>query len=122
MTRPWKPGNESDLRAARPQPRPDLISQIVGRVEATRVPFRRGRLRLVLASALTTGALVAFALAGGFSYTASAASAAAHATGIAKANNAGGNGNGAKGNASSNAKASAAHHRAECERTEHAGW
>ena len=115
MARPWKPGNEfreleSDLRAARPQPRPDLISQIVGRVEAARVPFRRGRLRLVLASALTTGALVAFALVGGFSYTASAASAVAHATGIAKAhsNKAGGNGKGANGNANSNAKSSAA--------------
>ena len=113
MRRPWKQDNEfaeleSDLRAARPEPRPDLISQIVGRVETARVPFRRGRLRLALAGALTTGALVAFALVGGFSYTASAASAVAHATGITKANNAGGNGNGAKGNAGSNAKSSAA--------------
>lgn len=120
MRRPWKQHNElsgleSELRAARPEPRPELISQLVGRVEATRVPFRRNRVRLALAGALTSGALVAFALAGGFGYTASAASAVAHATGLSKAHSshAGGNGNG-KGNesarensAQSNADASA---------------
>lgn len=117
MRRPWKQHNElsgleSELRGARPQPRPELISQLVGRVEATRVPFRRNRVRLALAGALTSGALVAFALAGGFGYTASAASAVAHATGLSKAHSshAGGNGKG-KGNtdessAQSNADAS----------------
>jgi hypothetical protein len=111
MRRPWKQRNEfseleSDLRAARPEPRSDLISQVVGRLEATRVPFRRSRLRLALAGALTTGALVAFALVGGFSYTASAASAVAQATGISKAksSNAGGNGNSANANANASAK------------------
>jgi len=112
VRRPWKQRNEfseleSDLRAARPEPRSDLISQLVGRVEATRVPFRRSRVRLALAGVLTTAALMAFALVGGFSYTASAASAVAKATGISKAhsNNAGGN----KGhsNANSNANPSA---------------
>jgi len=63
-------------------------------------------LRLALAGALTTGALVAFALVGGFSYTASAASAVAQATGISKAksSNAGGNGNNANANANASAK------------------
>jgi hypothetical protein len=110
MRRPWKQHNEfseleSELRKGRPEPRRDLISQLVGRVEETRVPFRRNRARLALAGALTSGALVAFALAGGFSYTASAASAVAHATGISKAHssNAGGNGNGnGGGNSNSN--------------------
>jgi len=97
MRRPWKQRNEfseleSDLRAARPEPRSDLISQLVGHVEATRMPFRRSPVRLALAGVLTTAALAAFALIGGFSYTASAASAVAKATGIANAhsNNAGG--------------------------------
>jgi hypothetical protein len=114
MRRPWKQHNEfseleSDLRAARPEPRPDLISQVVQRVEATRVPYRRSRARLALAGALTTGAVVAFALVGGVSYTAAAASAVAHATGISNAhsNNAGGQGNGANSNANSNASSSA---------------
>ena len=65
MRRPWKQRNEfseleSDLRAARPEPRSDLISQLVGRVEATRVPFRRSRVRLALAGVLTTAALMAY--------------------------------------------------------------
>jgi hypothetical protein len=62
-------------------------------------------LRLALAGVLTTGALVAFALVGGFSYTASAASAVAKATGISKAksSNAGGNAN-ANANANASAK------------------
>jgi hypothetical protein len=114
MRRPWKQHNEfseleSDLRTARPQARADLISQVVGRVEATRAPFHRNRLRLALAGALTSGALVAFALAGGFSYTATAASAVAHATGISKAHpsNAGGNGNGNGGGNTANGNANA---------------
>jgi hypothetical protein len=114
MRRPWKQHNEfseleSDLRAARPEPRSDLMRQLVGRVESTRVPFRRSRVRLALAGALTSGALVAFALAGGFSYTATAASAVAHATGISKAHssNAGGNGNGGGNSANSNANSNA---------------
>jgi hypothetical protein len=114
MRRPWKQHNEfseleSELRRARPEPRPDLISQLVGRVEAARVPFRRSRVRLALAGALTSGALVAFALAGGFSYTASAASAVAHATGISKAHssNAGGNGNGNGGGNTANGNVNA---------------
>jgi hypothetical protein len=105
MRRPWKQHNEfsaleSDLRAARPQPRPDLISQLVERIEAVERPFRRSRSRLVFASVLTGAALVAFALVGGFNYTAMAASAVAHATGISKApsSNAG-NGNSAHSNA-----------------------
>lgn len=120
MRRPWKQRNEfseleSDLRAARPEPRSNLISQLVGRVEATRVPFRRSRVRLALAGVLTAAALTAFALVGGFGYTASAASSVAKATGISKdhSNNAGGNnangnanGNG-NGNANSNANSNA---------------
>jgi len=114
MRRPWKQHNEfseleSDLRAARPEPRSDLISQLVGRVEAAREPFRSSRVRLALAGVLTSGALVAFALAGGFSYTASAASAVAHATGITSSHssNAGGNGNGGGNSANSNANSNA---------------
>ena len=114
MRRPWKHHSEfseleSNLRADRPQPLSDLVSQVVGRVEATPAPFRRSRARLVLAGVLTTGALVAFALVGGFSYTASAASAVAHATGISNphSNKSNGNGNAANSNANSNANASA---------------
>jgi len=112
MRRPWRKHHEfseleSDLRAARPEPRSDLIRQLVGRVEATRVPFRRNRVRLALAGALTSGALVAFALAGGFSYTAAAASAVAHATGITKAHSSNAGGNSANSNANSNANPSA---------------
>jgi hypothetical protein len=112
MRRPWKQRNEfseleSDLRAARPEPRSDLISQLVGRVEATRVPFRRSGVRLALAGVLTTAALTAFALVGGFGYTASAASAVANATGISKvhSNNAGGNNAKGKGNGNANSNA-----------------
>ena len=95
MRRPWKHRSEfseleSELRAARPEPRSDLLSQLVGRVEATRVPFGRSPVRLALAGALTSIALVAFALVGGFSYTASAAHSVAKATGIS--NNGGGKG------------------------------
>jgi hypothetical protein len=108
MRRPWQKHNEfseleSDLRSARPEPRSDLIHQLVGRVEANRVPFRRNRARLALAGALTSCALVAFALVGGFSYTASAASAVAHATGISNAHSSNGGGS----NANSNANPSA---------------
>ena len=107
MRRPWKQRNEvseleSDLRAARPQPRPELVSQVVQRVEAVEPSFVRSRTRLVLASVLTGAALVAFALVGGFNYTAMAASAVAHATGISKApSNKAGNGNGSQNNANS---------------------
>jgi hypothetical protein len=112
MRRPWRQRNEfseleSDLRAARPEPRSDLISQLVGRVEATRVPFRRSPVRLALAGVLTTAALAAFALVGGFSYTASAASAVAKATGISNAHSNNAGGNNANSNANSNANPSA---------------
>src|SRR5438034_3683143 len=108
MRRPWKQHDEfseleSQLRAARAEPRLALISQLVGRVEAPRAPVKRRRARLVVAAALTTVALTAFALVGGFSDASAAAHAVAHATGISNPhpNNAGGNGNGANSNANS---------------------
>jgi hypothetical protein len=112
MRRPWKQRNEfseleSDLRAARPEPRSNLISQLVGRVEATRVPFRRSRVRLALAAVLTTAALTAFALVGGFGYTASAASSVAKAAGISKSHSNNAGGNKANGSANSNANSNA---------------
>jgi hypothetical protein len=111
MRRPWKQRNEfseleSDLRAARPEPRSELISQLVGRVEATRAPFRRSGVRVALAGVLTSVALVAFALAGGFSYTASAAKSVAKATGISKSHSSNAGGKKANSNASANASPS----------------
>jgi hypothetical protein len=111
MRRPWKQRNEfseleSDLRAARPEPRSDLISKLVGRVEANRLPVRRSGVRLVLAGVLTSGALVAFALVGGFSYTAAAAKSVAKATGVSNGHSNKG-GNRANSNANSNANPSA---------------
>jgi hypothetical protein len=112
MRRPWKQRNEfseleSELRAARPEPRSDLISQLVGRVEATRVPFRRSGARLALAGALTSVALVAFALVGGFSYTAAAAKSVAKATGISNSHSSNAGGKKANSNANANANPAA---------------
>jgi hypothetical protein len=89
MRRPWKRHHEfsdleSELRSARPQARPDFVSQIVRKTEAAELSLMRSRRRIVFASVSTAAALVAFALVGGFNYTATAASAVAHATGISK--------------------------------------
>jgi len=73
------PGLESELRALRPEPRPELVHSLTARVEAAMRPARRPYRRLALAGALTASVLVAMASVGGFGYAATAVRQAAHA-------------------------------------------
>jgi hypothetical protein len=61
---------ERELRAQRPEPRPELVTMISGRVERSR---SRGRVRLAFGAALTAALLVAVASVGGVGFAASSA-------------------------------------------------
>jgi hypothetical protein len=65
---------EAELRAARPEPRRELLHTLTERVrEDGRAPLRRRAPRLALAGALTAAMLAALASVGGFGYAATAA-------------------------------------------------
>jgi hypothetical protein len=69
----WKREDELEarLRASRPEPRPEFVRAIAGRVE--HVPRRRAA-RVALAASLTVVALAVFGGLGGLSYAAKAVS------------------------------------------------
>ena len=75
MQRFWKRRGgddlEVELRANRPEPRPELVRSVVDRVRADRPRRMPAPLRLGLAGALSSVMVVAFALAGGFGYAGS---------------------------------------------------
>ena len=70
---------EGLLRAQRPVPRPELLQELVARIDAGRRPRTPTVLRLSLAGAMTCGLLVAAASFGSVGYAASAAGDAARA-------------------------------------------
>jgi hypothetical protein len=67
---------ESELRAGRPEPTPELISRLEARVRNDG-RFRAGSLRVAFVGALTAVMLLALASVGGVSYASSAARDAA---------------------------------------------
>jgi hypothetical protein len=62
---------EVELRANRPEPRPELVRSVADQVRADRPRRMPAPLRLGLAGALSSVMVVAFALAGGFGYAGS---------------------------------------------------
>jgi hypothetical protein len=71
-------GLERELRAARPRPSDELVSQLEARVSAGR-PARRGSLRVAVPVALTAALVGALAAVGGVGYAASSIESAAKA-------------------------------------------
>jgi hypothetical protein len=68
---------ESELRRARPKPRPEFAAMITDRVQTVRHRPRKARLRVGLAGAFTATMVVALASTGGLGYAATAISNAA---------------------------------------------
>ena len=73
MWRRNRKGLEAELRAHRPEPRPELISEITSRVQGHGRRSRAASLRVAFAGAMTAVMLIAFAGFGGAGYAASAA-------------------------------------------------
>lgn len=71
---------EKELRAARPEPRPEFLAAVAEQVRGERRPLR-SRPRLAVAGVLTAAMLAAVGAFGGFGYAASAARQAAEAVG-----------------------------------------
>lgn len=74
MARFWKRGSsdlEGELRAARPEPRPEFARMVSASVGERRKSYRS--VRVSLASAVALGVLVAVASVGGIGYAASSA-------------------------------------------------
>ena len=75
-------GLENELRAARPEPRPEFLSALGEQVREESRPSRvGGRPRLALAGVMTAGMLAAVGAFGGFGYAATAAKEAVGAVG-----------------------------------------
>jgi hypothetical protein len=64
---------EAELRASRPEPRPEFVAAIVDRVERAAPQRRAGSFRVAFAGGLTAALFVALASFGGLSYAASGA-------------------------------------------------
>ena len=64
-------GLERALRAARPEPREELVHAIEGRVRAARPQARRATFRVAVPAALTAALVTALASVGGIGYAAS---------------------------------------------------
>jgi hypothetical protein len=78
VTNFWKRGGkpldlEAELRAARPEPRPEFLLALGDRVRGDAHRSRAGGFRLVFAGALTAVMLVALGSVGGIGYAATAA-------------------------------------------------
>lgn len=75
MQRFWKRRGgddlEAELRASRPEPRPELVRSVVDRVHADRRRRAPAPLRAAFAGVLSSVMVVAFVLAGGLGYAAS---------------------------------------------------
>jgi hypothetical protein len=69
---PWRTGDELERRltASRPEPRPEFLDSIVGRLERRRTG---GKLRIAVAAGLTAAGLAMFGVLGGIGYASSAA-------------------------------------------------
>jgi hypothetical protein len=72
---------EAELRKGRPEPRPELIRELVARVGEARSPAPTRRLRVALALAFAALVLVALAASGGVGYAKSSLVAAAKSSG-----------------------------------------
>jgi hypothetical protein len=70
---------EAELRAGRPEPRPELVSLVAARVRESRGSARTGSFRLAFAGGLTAVMLVAFASVGGLGYAQTAVEEAVEA-------------------------------------------
>jgi hypothetical protein len=67
---------EAELRANRPEPRPEFVAAIVDRVERAAPQRRAGSFRVAFAGGLTAALFVALASFGGLGYAASGAASA----------------------------------------------
>lgn len=80
MSKFWKrteDGLEAELRAARPEPRPEFVAMLAERVRSERTTVRRGSFRLAFAGVLTVAMISSLAAFGGLGYAASGVSQAA---------------------------------------------
>lgn len=84
MSKFWKRGGheldlEAELRARRPEPRPEFVAMLAARVRNETRAHRRGSFRLAFAAAFSAAVLTALASVGGLGYAASSVTKAAKA-------------------------------------------